>query len=88
MASFWYNIINMRRREMENYLNDRLARLSLFSPSEIEQIQLESNVPKEELLEVLEILYDPKIDYYNKVSELKSHPYGMDVLVVITTMGC
>ena len=86
MGFFANNIIRMRKREMEDRFNERLQTLSIFTPSEIDHIQLETGVSKEEILEVLEILYETKIDFCDKVTKLKKHPFGIEVLTVVATM--
>lgn len=86
MTFFGSNMVRKWNQEIENHQSEKLYRLSKFSPSEIEQIQLESSVSKEELLEVLEILYDSEIRFSEKVAKIKKHPYGVDVLIVISTM--
>ncbi len=88
MGFFGYNIVKKRRQEMEDYINHRLPEFSTYGPSEIKKIYYNSDVPLEDLMDVMEILYESEISFSEKVSLLKEIPYGMDVLVVIATMEC
>lgn len=86
MGFFGYNVIKKRRQEMEDYISQRLPELSIFSLSEIKQIYLNSDVPMEDLMDVIEILYESEISFSEKVTLLKENPYGMEVLVLIATL--
>lgn len=86
MGFFGYNIVRKRRQEMEDYINHRLPEFATYGPSEIKKIYYNSDVPLEDLMDVMEILYESEISFFEKVSLLKEIPYGMDVLVVIATL--
>ena len=87
MGFFGNKIIRIRRLEMEDRFFERLQALSIFTQSEIEHIHLESGVPIEEILEVLEILNETKTNFCDKVIKLRKHPYGTEVLIVVATMN-
>ncbi|WP_262713339.1 hypothetical protein [Algoriphagus aquimarinus] len=40
----------------------------------------------EDLMDVIEILYESEISFSEKVTLLKENPYGMEVLVLIATL--
>ncbi|PZX59373.1 hypothetical protein LV84_01404 [Algoriphagus ratkowskyi] len=86
MGFFGYNIVKKHRQEIEDYIDHRLPEFSTYGPSEIKKIYYNSEVPLEDLMDVMEILYENEISLFEKASLLKEIPYGMEVLVVIATM--
>jgi len=86
MVFFGYNIVRKRRQEMEDYINHRLPEFATYGPSEIKKIYYNSDVPLEDLMDLMDILYESEISLFEKVALLKENPYGTEVLVLIATL--
>ncbi|WP_439490799.1 hypothetical protein [Algoriphagus sp.] len=87
MGFFGGNIVRLRNYEYQQWVKERLRELAEFSPDELDHIHAVSKVPTDEIMDVLEKLYDSELTYLEKVELLEDEPRALRILIVFTTMN-
>ena len=80
------NIIRKYRYLEDRELKYRLRKSGKFSEEEIEQVSLATHIPKADVIDILEVIYNPEMDHLEKVETLETAKLATGVLLFLATM--
>ncbi len=86
MGFFAGNIVRKDRYLEGLELEKRLKKLGQFSDGEIEHIQGATDIPKDQVLDILELIYDPEMSYDEKIEILEEDRSATKILFILSTM--